>query len=190
MNKSIKYLLGTSLLIVGIYFLWNKISDTHFIERENDTTIDSTGMQIDYLKEIGEWEFLTLRTEEIEDTTVETGLFSESTLSNIYKGTLRLGIDMSELDERSLQIKGDTFILRMPPIKLLDENFINEAETRVFYAKGEISPQIKDELYEKAKRKMKKRALSVQNIAMAKETAESQITKIISSFGYKTIQLK
>ena len=60
-----------------------------------DDKIDITPTQVLAMKEIGEWEFLSIENEEMIDT-VRKGFFKDDELIRIYYGTLRLGFDMSE----------------------------------------------------------------------------------------------
>lgn len=62
-----------------------------------DTVIAPTPTQIQSIKDIGEWEFLSVSLEELTDT-VRKGFISDDELSRIYYGTLRLGINMHQLE--------------------------------------------------------------------------------------------
>lgn len=68
-----------------------------------DKDIDITPEQIESIKAIGEWEFLSVSYEELVDT-IRHGFFSDSRLSRIYYGTLRLGINMHHVEPGWIQI--------------------------------------------------------------------------------------
>lgn len=93
-----------------------------------DDKIDITPTQVLAMKEIGEWEFLSIENEEMIDT-VRKGFFKDDELIRIYYGTLRLGFDMSEAKADWIKADKDTLVITLPKIKLLDENFIDEART-------------------------------------------------------------
>ena len=97
-----------------------------------DDKIDITPTQVLAMKEIGEWEFLSIENEEMIDT-VRKGFFKDDELIRIYYGTLRLGFDMSEAKADWIKADKDTLVITLPKIKLLDENFIDEARTKSFF---------------------------------------------------------
>ena len=59
---------------------------------ENNGSISLSTEQIQSIRNIGQWEFLSVSDEELIDT-VRRGLFSNDRLSRIYYGTMRIGID-------------------------------------------------------------------------------------------------
>ncbi len=93
--------------------------------------IDITPVQIERIRDIGQWEFLAISDEELVDT-VRHGFFGDDELARIYYGTLRLGIDLQETSEGWIKMDKDTVVVMLPPIKLLDEKFIDEARTKTF----------------------------------------------------------
>ena len=80
------------------------------------------------IEQIGEWSFLEIDDEEMVDT-LRRGVFSKSELVRIYYGTLRIGFNLKETREGWLAMSGDTLVAKLPPVKLLDDNFIDEART-------------------------------------------------------------
>jgi hypothetical protein len=94
------------------------------IRRSDD--IATTKTYVTAMRDIGQWEFLAINDEELVDT-VDKGFFSNRELIRIYYGTLRLGIDFSQCDESWISVDGDSITLDLPQVKLLDENFIDEA---------------------------------------------------------------
>ena len=98
--------------------------------KQNDD-IDLTRTYVTAIKEIGQWEFLAVSDEELVDT-VKRSLLSSSELIRIYYGTLRIGIDFSQCDDTWIRVEGDSIILDLPPVQLLDENFLDETRTQSF----------------------------------------------------------
>ena len=69
--------------------------------------------------------------------TVRRGFFGDDELVFIYYGTLRLGINLHEGNQDGSRPKGDSISVLLPPIKLFDDDFIDEARTRSFYESGD-----------------------------------------------------
>lgn len=157
------------------------------VENKNQVTITET--EILAMRNIGEWEFLAINDEELIDT-IRHGLFSDDELTRIYYGTLRLGIDMSEIDQHMITVKGDTIIAYLPPMKLLDSNFIDEARTKPFFQKGKWSQQDRDKLYEKARRQMRSRCLTESNYKSARNNAINQFEQLFKAMGFRTIWIR
>lgn len=156
---------------------------------KNNPNIDRTPIEISDIRSIGQWEFLSIRTEELVDS-VKKGIFFDDRLICIYKGTLSLGINMEQFNASWFHTTGtDSIALTLPPVTLLDRNFINEAETNVFYESGKWSEKEKDELYQKAQQSMMRRALSPENRSMAEKQARIQITQQMQSFGFKHVEI-
>ena len=184
-KRTIKfYALCALLLIIVLFVLWQHMrSTTLFSAHIEENKIDITPQQITSIKEIGQWEFLSISEEELVDTT-RKGIFSDDHLVRIYKGTLRLGIDLKELSEQNVFIQNDTLFMTLPPIKLLDEHFIDEANTRSFHETGKWKPADRERMYQKTQLMMKQRALTSENYQNAKDYGESQITDLMNNMGF------
>lgn len=150
--------------------------------------IESSPVEVERIRAIGQWEFLTLSDEEIVDT-VRHGFFGDDELSRIYYGTLRLGIDMSEADEHSINTKGDSLTIRLPKVGLLDDHFLDEARTRSFIEEGKWTEADRASLAKKAAQKMRSRCLTPANMQTAKDNAHRQIEAFFHSLGYKHVNV-
>lgn len=82
--------------------------------------------------------------------TVRKGFFKDDELIRIYYGTLRLGFDMSEAKADWIKADKDTLVITLPKIKLLDENFIDEARTKSFFESGSWSDKDRADMYKRA----------------------------------------
>lgn len=176
------------LLAFGIYkyVTWKSEKDKDESEKE---IIAITENVITDLREIGEWEFYNIATEELVDTTI-TGLISDKQLTLIYKGTLRLGINFKEVqNDWFYSPHKDSVFCLLPKVKLLDENFINETSTRVLYENGTFEPNVRAEMTGRAYKQMKERNLKASSYAIAKKSAEQGITQYLANFGYKYIEV-
>lgn len=148
--------------------------------------IDITPMQIRQIEQIGQWEFLTINDEELIDTT-RRGFFGDDQLVRIYYGTLRLGIDMRQAHEGWLTAQGDTVRAVLPPVTLLDANFIDEARTRSFIQSGKWTHDDRRLMYNRAAAAMRQRCLTPTNYATARQNAIQQFTQLLHSMGYDKV---
>lgn len=175
------------LLLVGIVLVYlNK--DNRF-ELSKDDKIKITPTQIQSIRDIGQWEFLTINNEEIIDT-VRHGFFGDAELVRIYYGTLRLGIDLQDAGEDFIEHQGDSIIVMLPPVKLLDHNFIDEARTKSFFEKGEWKAKDRDDLYQRAYQAMIDRCLTTPNIKSAERNATRQFYKLMKSMGFENVIIR
>lgn len=155
----------------------------------NNDSISISPTRIESIRNIGEWEFLAVSDEEIVDT-VRRGFFGDDCLARIYYGTLRLGINMKETKPHWLTMSNDTVVARLPKIKLLDEDFIDETRTRPFYADGTWKAADYKALYNKAYTKMRQRCLTKENIRIAEQNAIDQFTSLLHSMGYENVRVE
>ena len=155
----------------------------------SDGRIDITPEQIESIRAIGEWEFLSVSDEEMVDT-VRRGFFSDDRLARIYYGTMRLGIDMRELTSDRITVSGDTVTILMPPIRLLDDNFIDEARTRAFHESGRWSADDREAMYRRAAARMKQKGLTQENIRSAETNADVQLRDMMKAMGFATVVVR
>ena len=155
----------------------------------SDDRIDITPEQIESIRAIGEWEFLSVSDEEMVDT-VRRGFFSDDRLARIYYGTMRLGIDMRELTSDRITVSGDTVTILVPPIRLLDDNFIDEARTRAFHESGRWSADDREAMYRRAAARMKQKGLTQENIRSAETNADVQLRDMMKAMGFATVVVR
>ena len=182
-------ILLTPLVIIAIVggVIWY-LNSSNSLGLNTDDHIDITPTQIQEIQNIGQWEFLSINDEELIDT-VSRGFFSDSELVRIYYGTVRLGVDLRQAGPQWLHVKGDSIIATLPPITLLERNFIDEARTRSFFEKGTWTDGDREQLYKRAYRKMLKRCFTPGNIKIAEENARQQFMQFLRSMGYKKIRV-
>lgn len=185
-NKFIVFLIVAGLIAIGIGFVWlrNVTEDDHLSFGLSSDKIDDTPMIVTKIKNIGEWEFLAVSDEEFVDT-VRKGIFFDDKLARIYYGTLRIGIDFSLCNEEWLKKDGDSIRVLLPPVKLLDENFLDEANTKPFYEKGNWSNEDRRKLTERAKAAMRARCLTKENMQRAQKEAERHISRFVNTIYQK-----
>lgn len=177
------------LLVVGaaIFLLVRTCSLSAGIE--NNGSISLSTEQIQSIRNIGQWEFLSVSDEELIDT-VRRGLFSNDRLSRIYYGTMRIGIDLEKVSEGWIDIQGDTVVLTLPSVGLLDENFIDEARTVSFFEVGKWTAKDREDMYQRARHRMRSHGLSPQNLRIAENHADAQFRQLLHSMGQQHVIIR
>ncbi len=183
------YIIGLVVIVVTIVWLLVWLNKDNSIGIEADRQIDITPAQIQSIQEIGQWEFLAINDEEMVDT-VSRGFFSDDELIRIYYGTVRLGIDLHQAKPHWIRPQGDSLIVELPPIILLDRNFIDEARTRSFFESGKWSNEAREQLYQRAYDKMLARCMTKENIRQAEANAKAQFTQLLRAMGFEKVFFK
>lgn len=178
------------IVIIGLcagLFYW--LNSSNEISISADQRIDITPTQIQQIQDIGQWEFLAINNEELIDT-VSRGFFSDSELVRIYYGTLRLGVDLHQTEPHWIRVENDSVVVaKLPPIGLLDTNFIDEAKSRSFFEKGKWTSSDREQLYNRAYKKMLARCMTAENIMIAEKNAKQQFTQFLKAMGYKNVEV-
>ena len=186
--KKIKLIIILVLIVVigGSLYWWNK--DNH-VEGGSvgETTLSPT--QVKSIESIEQWEFLSINDEELIDTT-RHGFFGDDQLVRIYYGTLHLGIDMRDAKEGWMEADKDTIVCTLPAIKLLDNNFIDEAKTKSFFESGKWTGKDRQAMYYRAYNNMKQRCLSPANIASAEDNAQKQFYNMLKTMGFTNVKVR
>ena len=175
------------LFIVGFFWLKNLTKNDH-IDFGPDENIDITPTQIQSIKAIGEWEFLSVSAEELVDTT-RRRLLMKDELARIYYGTLRLGVDMHQVKPDWIKTSGDSITMTLPAIGLLDKDFIDEARTKPFYESGSWTAEDREILFKKAYRMMTQHCLTKENLQAAEANGQEQFRNMLQSMGYKHVKI-
>ena len=183
----------TFLVIAGYVLLFfigkAKDSITPSVTITERTDVYMTPTQIESIRHIGQWEFLAVDNEELVDT-MRRGIIFDDHLVRIYYGTLRLGIDLSNLDSTCITADGHTIVLRLPDVQLLDENFIDEARTHTFHESGQWSGKDRNDLYRRAQQRMKARTLTNTNLNNTRQLAEAQMQQLLHAMGFEQVRIE
>ena len=153
-----------------------------------DEGINVTPEQIESIKAIGEWEFLSVADEELVDTT-RRGIFSDDHLVRIYYGTVRLGVNMHQVKPNWIQVQGDSISVILPKVGLLSRDFIDEALTKNFHETGYWRPADREALYWKAHRQMLKHCLTPENLRNARDNGEMQFRRMMKAMGFDHVSV-
>lgn len=177
------------VVLVARHYI-NKVSSTSTMtEVVKDEKIDITPSQIRSIEQIGEWSFLEINDEELIDT-IRHGFFSDDELVRIYYGTLRLGINLKEAHEGWLAMQNDTLCAILPPVRLLDNNFIDETRTRSFIETGKWTHHDRKAMYNRAVQRMRRRCLTKKNFQSARDNARVQFEQMLRSMGYDKVRVE
>ncbi len=177
-------------IVAAVLLIWlvRSILKTE-VNVDIDDRINVTPEQIESIKAIGEWEFLAISDEELVDT-VRKGFFSDDHLVRIYYGTVRLGINMHQVEPGWIKSSGDSIAVTLPKIGLLDRDFIDEARTKSFHESGRWSAADREALYNRAYKKMLKHCVTSENIKSAQQNGEAQFRNMMKVMGYDHILIR
>ncbi len=176
------------LLILLISWIYRNMK-SNSIEITADQEIDITPQQIQSIKDIGEWEFLEISDEEMVDTT-RRGILSDDHLVRIYYGTMRLGINLKQVETGWIMPRGDTIEVTLPKVGLLDRDFIDEARTKSFYESGTWTAKDRESMMRRAYQRMLQRGLTPQNLQTAQQNGEAQVRQVLQGMGFKLIKIQ
>ncbi len=165
-----------------------KVKETEMEVEVNDK-IDVTQTVITAMKEIGEWEFLSITDEEIVDT-IKKGFFSDDRLARIYYGKISIGINMHKAGPHWIRQQGDSLTITLPPIELLDKDFIDEARTRPFIETGDWKDADREAMYKVAYYKMLTRCMTEANINAAKNNASEQFGRMLKAMNIDKYEIR
>ena len=186
--RSITVAAAVIAVILIAVWLYHALGDARLEIGTNDS-INLTPTQIESIKAVGEWEFLSISTEELVDTTRKR-LFSDDQLVRIYYGTLRLGVNMKQVEPGWIKQRNDTLFLTLPKVGLLDRDFIDEARTKSFFESGTWKAEDREALYKRAYRKMIAHCLTPTNLSTAEDNARESFRKLLRSMGYQKVDIK
>lgn len=181
---------ATAIIVVVLLAVWiyRSLGDAR-LEMGADDSIGLTPTQIESIKAVGEWEFLSISTEELVDTTRKR-LFSDDHLVRIYYGTLRLGVNMKQVEPDWIKQRNDTLFLMLPKVGLLDKDFIDEARTKSFFESGTWKAEDREALYKQAYWKMRAHCLTPTNLSTAEDNARESFRKLLRSMGYQKVDIR
>lgn len=175
---------------IALMLLWMVYGpgESNVVTTERVERVTLTPTQIKSIESIGEWEFLAVSDEEIVDT-VSHGFFGDSELIRIYYGTLRMGIDLRQARKGWIRLEGDTVCADLPPVRLLGNEFIDEARTQTFYETGTWTAADRKRLYLKASRIMRQRVVNRDNLNKSSQQAEAQMDKLLHAMGFEHVRI-
>lgn len=188
LKASAPYVVVAALVLAGAWWLWHRLASSR-VEVGSDEHIAVTQAQIDCIRAIGQWELLTVSTEELVDT-LEPHWYGNREWTRIYAGTLRIGVDLKRARSDWFSVVGgDSAVIVLPEPGLLDAHFIDEARTRTFDQQGSWDAAAADALYQKAARAMRRRALTPANLNRARAGAVQQMEGLARALGLRAVSV-
>ncbi|MCF0198622.1 MAG: DUF4230 domain-containing protein [Bacteroidaceae bacterium] len=146
-----------------------------------------TTAQKDALRNIGQWELLTIDLEELIDSTRSHTLWPDEHIIRIYRGTARLGTDLTFARPDWIQEEAFTVTLTVPAIRLLNPEIIDKSRTTVFLQDGELNAEIREPMFHKAHRLMQRRLRNLDAYRRAEEIGRTKLTTALQAAGFKTV---
>lgn len=186
-NAWIAFFVVVAIALMLLWMIYGP-GESNVVTTERVERVTLTPTQIKSIESIGEWEFLAVSDEEIVDT-VSHGFFGDSELIRIYYGTLRMGIDLRQARKGWIRLEGDTVCADLPPVRLLGNEFIDEARTQTFYETGTWTAADRKRLYLKASRIMRQRVVNRDNLNKACQQAEAQMDKLLHAMGFEHVRI-
>ena len=86
--------------------------------------------------------------------------------------------------------KKDSIVCTLPPIRLLDNNFIDEAKTKSFFEEGKWTGADRQAMYDRAYVMMKKRCLTPVNYQTARRNAKQQFKDMFKTMGFTNVRIE
>lgn len=124
------------------------------------------------------------------DTTRRGILSDDHLLVRIYYGTMRLGINLKQVETGWIVPRGDTIEVTLPKVGLLDRDFIDEARTKSFYESGTWTAKDRESMMRRAYQRMLQRGLTPQNLQTAQQNGEAQVRQVLQGMGFKLIKIQ
>ena len=187
-RKAVLASLALVAVLALLYAVKRTVSSTS-VELEVDDRIHLTPEQIEHIKAIGEWEFLSIADEEMVDT-VRKGFFTDDHLVRIYYGTVRLGVNLHQAEPGWLVASGDSIVATLPRLGLLSNDFIDEARTKSFHESGRWGADAREALYKKAHAQMLKHCMTPENLRTARQNGEAQFGRMMKAMGFEHVSVR
>ena len=174
------------IIIVGIcIYSWIK-GVPAFELFHQDNKMERTATILRSITNTHRWVFLTIEDEEV--------VVNEHTFGNvakIYPSYYELGIDVGD-SLKWVEIQDNNGVrvasLHLPPIKILNENGIDDTKVKNIY--GDADDKEKIEMQKKAEFKLKRRAMSGANIKQAKKIAEDHFRNLFTVLECDSVDIK
>lgn len=179
----------TAMILIGMVLTLIITGTETSMRISKSERINITPIRVQDIRDIGQWEFLSISDEELVDT-LQEHWWRNKELIRIYRGTLRIGIDLSKAKAEWIHLKGDTAIVELPDVHLLDDNFIDEANSDPFYEAGSWTQADREALYRKAKKLMYERCYTQENLQTARDNALEQLEQFVHAMGFEHVIIK
>lgn len=184
-----KIILAVAGIALAVGLVWWGVRTTE-VRITGPGSIGDTAQTVEEIRRIGEWEFVTVETEEMVDTVRHRFLGPDDQLVRIYKGTLRIGIDLSRVRPDFVELRGDTAVVTLPQPRLLSDDFIDEAATVVFHEQGQWGPAARAGMAVRAAERMKARAVTPEALELARDRAARRFSALVQAAGPRVVEIR
>ena len=124
---------------------------------------------------------------------VKNGLLkdSEEKIYVIYPATLHFGFDLNECDTTSIRMRGDTVLVKLPPVTILNKEgkSVDEAAKRTAIEEGSWSPQEMIALRAQAEALMRRSCEYDSCYAKAESSGKTMVRTMLLSLGYSNVEV-
>ncbi len=112
-------------------------------------------------------------------------------ICTIYPACLDFGFDLTKCDENWIREEGDSIIVTLPPVEILNKDMesLDEANKRVPIESGEWTPEEKIDFRERAEAIMLRNCEKEQCYKMAEKQGQKTISKLFEAFGKKNVKV-
>jgi hypothetical protein len=206
-----KWIILILVLAAGIW-VWNKFGNLPSPSawfKPADVRIDETPILITEIKSIAQLQTAQLYCEVVTDSVVMSDteaalealkntlmlpviipgkLSGPKKIVMIVKGKVTAGIDLRDLQESDLKVKGDSVWLTLPHARILDV-IVNPSDTEIFMEEGTWTSAEQNAVKQKGLRVMQKLAAEKQLEKQAEEKAINLMKNFLESagFGYVSV---
>lgn len=104
--------------------------------------------------------------------------------------TIKAYIDFASFSSDNVQRDSTHIRITLPPVRLLDQSFIDETRTRSFIESGKWSHKDREQMYRRADAMMRRRCLTPANIRNAQQNAKEQFRSMLQSMGYENVKVE
>lgn len=214
--KSMKYWIKTIIVIVllaaltfGIIYLAKKAKQISINPFKQELQIENTSNVITEIRKIAElttasfFEEVVIHEEKPSESisgkaiNTVTGIFksdkSDATIKDniviIAHGTVRAGIDFSNLEDKDVQVVNDsTITVSIPKASILDIS-INPSDLDIYIEDGKWSHLQVTRVEQKAQKKIKDDAIKDGILDKASKSAQDKLTQFLKGLGFKKIDI-
>ena len=154
-----------------------------------ENKMEQTATVLRSIKNTHQWVFLTVEDEEV---VFRKHGWMEEDVAKIYPSYYELGIELDD-SMKWVEIQDNNGFrvasLRLPPIKLLNENGFDDTKVKNIYGDADDAKE-QIAMREEAELKLKRRAMSGDNIKQAKKSAEDHFRNLFTVLKCDSVDIK
>ena len=150
-----------------------------------ENKMEQTATVLRSIKNTHRWVFLTVEDEEVVVT-------ENKDVAKIYPSYYELGIELDD-SLKWVEIQGNDSVriatLHLPPIKILNENGIDDTKVKNIYGDADDATE-QEAMMKEAEYKLKRRAMSSANIKQAEKNAEDHFRNLFKVLKCDSVDIK